>query len=628
MIQIMFYLVRKELAMKNISVTFKPLEKKIMVTPGTSIKKALEEADLSFEFPCGGKGKCRKCFVLVMEGVEPPTLMEQKHCEKNLLEEGYRLACVTKIYRDIIIDLIEEEGETNHKIIHRCSSREVEVDPHLFKKCVKIDKSVLKDYPSDYEFLITSLGERLGINLNSLRRLDQVLQETDDIISVLTDGKEILNLEEGDTRGNMLGVAVDIGTTTLAGYLMDLTSGQELEVVSALNPQSKYGCDIISRVTYVEEENGLGKLHKLIIEGINNIIEKAAKKAGVSTEDICFITITGNTFMHHLFLGVNPSPLAHYPNTPVIDRSLKFKGEELGLKINPGGIVCLIPVACGFIGADAIAVIMDTELDRTDKIKLVLDIGTNGEIMVGCREKVLAACSAAAGPAFEGPQISCGMRAVKGAIEGLKFRNSEMEISVIGEGKAKGICGSGLIDAVAGLIQQGIVDPGGRILSPEEIKDSKGDFKKRIKKYQKNNAFLLVDGDASYHGRPIYITQKDIRELQLAKAALYTGIHILLDSFKIKPGDLEGIYLAGTFGSYLNPESACAIGLLPFELIDKIYVVGNAAGSGAKMVLLSRKELKRAESISNIVEYVDLSSHSQFNTLLPQFLNFPDKDII
>lgn len=611
--------------MTNISVTFKPLGKRIMVNSGTSIKDAIEKAEISFEFPCGGKGKCKKCFVQILEGIEPPTLLEKTNIEEGLIEEGFRLACVTKIYKDSVIDVMEEECESDHKFFYRGSSREIELDPHLYKSCINIDKSKLKDYPSHYEFLISGLKERLEVNLTSLRRLEQVLQEADDKITLLTDGKEILNIEKGDTRGKMLGMAVDIGTTTLAGYLIDLVSGQELEVISMLNPQTKYGCDIISRVTHVEEENSLEKLHKMIIDGINNLIDKAVENSGVSSEDVCILSITGNTFMHHFFLGINPSGLAHYPNTPVIDKGLKFKGKELGLKINPGGIVFLIPVACGFIGADAISVIMDTELDRADKVKLVLDIGTNGEIILGSREKVLAACSAAAGPAFEGPQISCGMRAVKGAIEGVKFKDGDIELSVVGNVKPKGVCGSGLIDIVAGLLNKGIVNPRGRILSAEEIDNLTEDsLKQRIKKIKKTNSFLVVDKDSTSHGKPIYITQKDIRELQLAKAALYTGIHILLDNYKIKSEDLEGIYLAGTFGGYLNPESACTIGLLPPDLIDKINVVGNAAGSGAKLVLLSRKELNRAESISKKIEYVDLSSHSQFNSLLPRFLEFSD----
>lgn len=616
--------------MKRYQVTFQPSGRELFVPEGTTVKDALNSARLDLDFPCGGSGKCGKCRVQVLNnGAGLPAAAEKKHLEEKEMEQGFRLACMTPINADLVIALPYDKVP-EHKILLTTAERDVNIEPHLLKTYVEVPAPSIRDQRPDWERLRTSLAEKgprredLEISLALLRALPQTLRTAKYHVTAISDEHELLGLEQNDTTRNMLGIAFDIGTTTIVGYLIDLRSGMELSIVSALNPQTKYGADVITRITYASrEKGGLEKLHAAVVAALNRLIGEAADKAGARPEDIYAITIVGNTCMHHLFLGIDPTNLALAPYLPVTGNALTLSSQELGIEINEAGMIYVLPNIAGFVGADTVAVLLATEIDWSEGVKLVIDIGTNGEIALGSREKLLA-CSAAAGPAFEGAQISSGMRGAVGAIDHVRFGES-LEYSVIGSGKPQGICGSGLLDAVAGLLELGVIDKKGRILSPEQLENPQAArFKNNIMKHEGANAFLLVDESAATHSRPILITQRDVRELQLAKGAMATGIRVLIEKFGIEATAITEVLLAGAFGNYLNPHSACVIGLIPPELEAKVKMVGNAAGTGAKLALLSRSEYRRAAAIADFVEYVELSAYANFTTIFARSMVFPE----
>ena len=456
--------------------------------------------------------------------------------------------------------------------------------------------------------------QELTIQLSVLKGLSATLRGADFKVTALIQGQEVCGVEKHDTTSRLLGMAFDIGTTTIVGYLMDLHTGRELCHVSALNPQTKFGGDVISRTAYSNQKNGLEELHLTVIETLNRLIETAASRVEATPDDIYALSFAGNTCMHHLFLGLSPRHIALVPYVPVVSNALVLAPAAIDLVINPAGRAFVLPNVAGYVGGDTVAVVLATEMDRSDTMKLAIDIGTNGEMVLGTRHR-LVSCSTAAGPAFEGAQISSGMRGADGAIDHIRFGET-MELSVIGDVKPKGICGSGLIDLVAGLLELGIITKPGRILSADRVDNPKAaPFLDRLVTFENSPAFLLVDEQATAHGRPILLTQGDIRSLQAAKGAIAAGVRILCEKQGIALEEITEVILAGAFGNYMDPHNACVIGLIPKELDGRITMVGNAAGAGAKMALLSRDEFRRASDISKVVEYIELGAHKDFNTV-------------
>lgn len=613
--------------MKRFRVVFQPGNRDAYIPGGVTLKEAMDMAGIPFDFPCGGRGKCGKCRIKIVEGAAPPTAAEKEHLEVGEIEEGIRLACLTVVERDLIIELPYEKIP-EHKILMEAVGRGVKIDPHLIKSYIEVAPPSLDDQRSDWQRLRDALVKKderykdFGVSLGVLRNLPRTLRAAEYRVTAVADERQVLGVEAGDTGEKLLGIAFDIGTTTIVGYLLDLRTGEELGVVSALNPQTRFGADVITRITFAgQEEDGLAKLQSAVVGMLDTLVGEAAERAGVRREDIYAVTVVGNTCMHHLFLGIDPRHLALSPYVPVVSEPLSLAAGELRININPAGRIFVLPNIAGFVGADTVAVLLATEMEWSDKIKLAIDIGTNGEIVLGSRER-LVSCSAAAGPAFEGAQISSGMRGAAGAIDHVRF-GDDVEYSVIGGGKPKGICGSGLLDAVAGLIEIGIIDKRGRILASEQLAGTPAErFKGRIVLHEGTNAFLLAGESATEHGRPIMITQRDVRELQLAKGAIATGIRVLMDRLGIGVEDIAEVLLAGAFGNYMDPHSACVIGLIPSELEERVKPVGNAAGTGSKLALLSRGEFRRAAAIAGFVEYVELGSYPTFSTLFANSMSF------
>lgn len=608
-------------ALNKYKVLLLPEGREIDIMEGSTLMKAFKEAKIELGFPCGGNGKCGKCRLRVIEGTIQSSDTERRFLEEKEIEKGIHLACYTRVYSDASVEIFEEDP-SHHKILLSNQHRQLHVHPHIRKEYVQVEKPSLMDHRSDWKRLCDSVMEKrkeevkpIESNIYLLKKLPEAIRNAKYCLTAVTYEGELLDVEEGDTTHKMLGMAFDIGTTTVVGYLMDLNSGKELAIVSTLNPQTNYGADVITRTNYtMQQEDGVIILQSVILEAINNLIHEALEKVHADEEDLYVVTIVGNTCMHHLFLGLDPQYIGQSPYIPVTSELVVTKATDLDIHMNKAGKILVLPNIAGFVGADTVAVLLATEMDTSEDIKLMMDIGTNGEIVLG-RKGRLFACSAAAGPAFEGAQITSGMRGAVGAIDHVYF-GEDLFYSVIGEGKPRGICGSGLLDVVAGLLELGIIDTRGNFVSDEKVKNPKAEvFKKLVIEHEGNKAFLLVDEASTIHGRPILITQQDIRQLQLAKGAMATGVKILMEKYGISEDDIKEVLLAGAFGNYLNPHSACVVGLIPKELEGKITMVGNAAGTGSKIALLSREEYKRAANIASSVEYVELATYPNFTNI-------------
>lgn len=613
--------------MKYHKVVFQPGDVLVEVAEGSTLKEAMNDAGLEFDFLCGGRGTCGKCRVKISKGLTIPVTREQEMLQVKELDEGIRLACLTTVHNDLTVEL-PNQNKLQHNILIASDERAFQIEPQLHKVFIEVDKPSRETQSSDWRRLKESLVKQgykdseLESTVSILRQMPDVIRGANNRITAVMYESKVAGIEPQDTTKTMLGMAFDIGTTTIVGYLLDLYSGKELSVVSTLNPQTTFGADVISRLTFAShEENGLIKLQGVVVEAINKLIAEAVQKASVTRSQIYGISIAGNTCMHHIFLGINPQSIAVSPYVPALSESLVLDASELKISINQAGKVFMLPNIAGFVGADTVAVLLSTELDRSEDIKLVIDIGTNGEIALGSREKIVA-CSAAAGPAFEGAQISSGMRGAVGAIDHVYYRD-KLEYSVIGGGKPLGVCGSALLDTVAGLVELGIINKRGKFLAFEQLTNPAAQrFKENLIEYEGQGAFVLAEAGITGHGRPIMITQSDIRELQMAKGAMAAGVRVLMETYGIQVQDIKEVLLAGAFGNYLYPHSACVIGLIPLELESKIKMIGNAAGTGAKLALLSSSEFRRAKDIAEVVKFVELGSYPRFNSIFGQCTYF------
>ncbi|MFH1938969.1 MAG: ASKHA domain-containing protein, partial [bacterium] len=577
--------------------------------------------------PCGGKGICGKCKVLVVEGLTAASI-EKELLSEGEIEKGFRFACQTKVFKDSIIEIPLEirldfnnvfssklKGDTHH------IKKSFSIDSDLRKVFLDLEKPSLDDQRSDWERIKDGLSLKkienilnLKVPIEILKKIPDLLRKSDFKITITLQNNEIIDIESGNTAKNSYGIAFDIGTTTVAGYLVNLESGIELSAAAKTNPQVVYGDDVISRVGFAQQnKDGLLKLQKEIVNALNEIIKETTQRAKISSDNIYKMSIAGNTCMQHLLLGLNPSYIASSPYIPVIKEDLSVKSKDIPkLILIPNTNIYMLPNISAYVGADIAAGILATCMWKKEKNILFLDLGTNGEIVLSARGK-LWACSTAAGPAFEGARISSGMRAAEGAIDKVKMDHKSFAYSVIKEDKVKGICGSGLIDLIAEMLRLGLINKSGRLTDREGCNAELGEeIRKRIIKGQKGNKFLLVEGKETENGDPVFLTQKDIREVQLAKAAIFSGIKILLKEVNILPEDIQEILLAGAFGNFIDKESARRIGLIPYLSLKKIKSVGNTAGRGAEIALLSEKMKEVCRDTAREVQYIELSSRSDF----------------
>lgn len=594
---------------KSIKVTFEPEGLTVYVMPGTTVFEAAGEAGIVIDSPCGGKGTCGKCHIVVVEGQAEPTPGEKKKLGKSDIQKGVRLACHTKIFNSMKVHVPQSSRFSAQKILVSGIESEREVKPSIWKTYVELIPATLKNQTADLELLKKKVGN-FNVDIYLVRRIPKLLRESDFKVTCVFSNGELISVEKGDTTKQTYGVAFDIGTTTLVGTLLDLSTGSDLAVTSRMNPQVAYGADVISRINYViNNERGLDELHSRVTETMNEMIGELVQNLCIKRENIYKITVAGNSTMQHLFLNITPQSLGYIPFVPAMREGLEIKAKRLGIEINSDGMVFVFPNIAGFVGGDTVAVILAAQMHKDKRIRLAIDIGTNGEIVIG-NESRLVSASTAAGPAFEGARISQGMRASSGAIEKVVI-DEDVHINVLGNAAPRGICGTGLIDAVAQMLERGMIDETGRILSRASLegKISPGNLNRLIERGESND-FMLAQGGGE--NKPVFITQRDVRELQLAKGAMYAGIKILEKELGIKDEDIEEVLLAGAFGNFIRRENAKAIGLIPDLPLEKIKFIGNAASSGAKLVLLSENMRKKVEEISQNTEYIELSNSLDF----------------
>lgn len=436
----------------------------------------------------------------------------------------------------------------------------------------------------------------------------------------------IPDMPESGGSGQRYGIAFDIGTTTVVGMLWDLCENRLIDTIAKTNPQGRYGADVISRITYSSQsEENRNQLQVLIVECFNEMLDAFSIQYQIDQALFRKATVVGNTTMSHLFLGYNPASLAVAPFEPAFIGPVSRTAEQMGLHMEPNAEIAVIPNIAGHVGSDIVGVMLASGLKHRPGITLAIDIGTNGEILVGGKGSMLT-CSTAAGPAFEGARIYHGMRAADGAIERVEIKDGELNIKVIGNKPPVGICGSGLIDAIAQMLDAGIISFKGNLLSREDaaVKDLPGALADRLRKGENGNEFVLARRDRD---DDIVINQKDIREVQLAKGAILAGALILLQDIGAGPSDLDEILLAGAFGSYIDKRNALRIGLLPNAGLEKVSYIGNAAGVGACMTLLSKEAKSQAEQQSREVEHVELALHPNFEKEYLQGMYFPKESI-
>jgi uncharacterized 2Fe-2S/4Fe-4S cluster protein (DUF4445 family) len=590
----------------EIKVVFEPSGRSVFVLPDTPLLEAAGRAGIILQTPCGGQGTCGKCKVKIATESEPS------------------LACQRRIDKPLVVDIPQESMfETHQQILVTDSGETGDLNPVVRKVMLKLDPPTQADSRSDMARIYDALGDAISVSPELISKVPSFMRQNDWQGTAVLVENRLIALEVGDTVQAAYGVAFDLGTTTVVGTLFDLSSGQEVGVASCMNGQIAYGDDVISRIHKIRETpEAITQLQEAILGTINEILDTLCAESGVSSENIYEVVIAGNSTMQQIFAGLDPSALGEVPFVQVFDKALTLSAGRLGLHINAGGEVYLFPQVGGFVGGDTVAGMVAARLDRQDKPVLLVDIGTNGEIVLAVGDKMFAA-STAAGPAFEGARITQGMRATTGAIEKVVIRD-DVELNVIGNAKPIGLCGTALIDAVAELLTVGIIDETGRILDTDEVPDGISDaLKQRLVPAEHDVNFMLASAEEAGGDEPVYLWQKDVRELQLASGAIRAGINILMRRADLDAKDLGSVLLAGAFGNFIRRNHARRIGLLPPLPTEHIRFIGNAASLGAKLLLLSEDERLYATDLRHKVKHVDLSLDPEFQMEFGMAMMFP-----
>src|SRR5437899_407800 len=604
---------------RKLEVTYVPFDRTTRVPPGTTLFSAAHWIGLPIDSTCGGRGTCGKCKVQVVKGLADAETADHRQLRPQEIADGWRLSCQARIYEDMVCEVPQLLRVP--KAATMGLGRLDILDPNVRKVYLELSQPSLEDQRSDVARLkdaLTDEGHDMVAGVAVLRTLPPVFREAGFRVTAVLAGEHLVAVEPGDTTSECYGVAFDVGTTTLVGTLMNLRTGMAASVLSTLNGQAPFGADVISRISHgMNGPGAIQELQEAVVTTMNTILDELYRESGVLPAQTYEAVVVGNVTMLHLLLGIDPTPLSMSPFTPAFMDQLSVEARELGLRIHPHGYVQTLPALGAYVGADIVAGVLATGIVREDKLRVFVDVGTNGEIVLGTAQRALAT-AAPAGPAFEGSQIKCGMRATVGAIEGVQL-GDRVELQIIGgDVPAEGICGSGLVDAVAQLLLAGLMDHSGRLKLPGDVPDHP--LADRLIDIDGMRAFLLADG--------VFLTQRDIRELQFAKGSIATGIKVLMDILRVTAGDLDEVLLGGSFGSYLNPESAKVIGLVPPVDVDRIIAVGNSAGEGAKIALLSYRERQVAFELPSRIEYVELSGRTDFNDSFISVLGFPQLETV
>jgi len=609
---------------ESVRVVFQPEGKTAFVLPGSVVLEAAARAGIVVETPCGGRGTCGKCRVVVRDGCSEPTEAERQLLSADELAAGQRLACQTRLLADTVVVVPESSRFGEQRILTEGEGGPRELAPAVRKRVLRPEAAALERPVADSDRVRAALADvdDLRLELAAARQLPLALGAGDGTVTAVVHDRDIIAFEPGDTAARLHGVAFDVGTTTVVASLLDLRTGHEVAVASRTNPQVAFGDDVVSRISHATE-GGLAELQQAVVGCLNALLREIEERSGIPRDQIYEATVVGNTTMSHLLLGLEPEQLARIPFAPVVREGLTMPAAELGLEVHERGRLHVLPNIAGFVGSDTVGVILATGLLGRGEPTLAVDIGTNGE-MVMALDGRLVACSTAAGPAFEGARIRHGMRAAPGAIEQVRL-GEDVAISVVGNARPRGICGSALIDTVAELLRAGILDPSGRLLAPDELPAELPDgLRRRVVPGEGGYDFVVVGAEESATGEPIALTQRDIRQVQLAKGAIRAGIEILKKRLGLADSDLAAILLAGGFGNFIRRSNAVRIGLLPPVEHERIRFVGNAALAGAKMALASVEDRRLAEEVSRRVEYLELGSLGEFAAEFAEAMLFPE----
>ncbi|MBI2116040.1 MAG: DUF4445 domain-containing protein [candidate division NC10 bacterium] len=613
-----------------VTIRFAPDGQQVLVPAGTTLLRAAQQVGRDIVATCGARGRCRSCRVKVVSGTAPPAgLADRIQLGEDEVRERYRLACQTAVADDLTVLIAPALEETAFQILAGAGDLRratgCALDTGVRKIFVRPQPPSQEDHQSsDLEELLREVVQPVTeVPLQVLRTVPSLLRSASDGLTVTLFDQGLLALEPGDTRARAFGVAFDIGTTTVVGYLVDLSGGEVVGTASSLNPQSAFGGDLMSRIAFAQESpSNARQLHARILQLLNGQIEEICAKAGVSRDQVYKVVAVGNTAMHHLFLGIDPTHVGQAPYAPSVRRSLRVTARELGLRVHPNAPVFLLPLVAGFVGADTVGMVLSTRIYESRGTRIAVDIGTNGEVVIGSRQG-LTACSAPAGPALEGAQIQCGMRGAHGAIDRV-WMDRDVAYHVIGDGPPLGVCGSGLLDAIAGMLDAGVLDASGR-LHPEPPGRVTDGLRRRVTALPGGMpAFVLAWGAETAAGKDILLTQADIRQVQLAKGAIKSGIAMLQRLREAPDGRIEELMLAGGFGNYLNIRSAIRIGLIPSLPQDRVSYVGNAAALGAQMALVSETERRRADDLAHQIRHISLADHPDFQDVFLEAVTFPE----
>ena len=633
--------------MEEFTIKFLQEKKSIVVDRGTDLLTASIKAGIHLYNSCGGEGVCGRCKIIIKKGkyvTEHSGRVSEKERKK-----GYVLACRTTPESDMEIlvpeesrlgdiEVLTEEARTRRLVglytpAERIEEEHYKTELKVFKHgplstklFLKLPPPSIDDNCGDVDRLFREIRNGrnipvMQIGLANIKKLPRLLRESNWEVTVTLGNRnnttEVVLIEPGNRSGKNLGIALDIGTTTIVAYLVDLKLQKVLGAKASYNPQVDFGEDVISRIIYAGEEGGIERLHHAVIDTINILIYSLAKEQDLTLDDITAVMCAGNTTMTHLLLKIDPAYIRKEPYIPAANFIPVVRAIEAGIKAHPRGLLSCLPSVGSYVGGDIVGGILASGMNNSDELSLFIDLGTNGEVVIGNKEYFIA-CSTSAGPCFEGGGLTSGVRAMKGAIQGVSIKNNKLDIKTIQNSRPKGICGSGAIDAISAFLEHKIIERSGKIKNNKICKVQEADGVKRI---------VLVDKKNSGIGKDIAIDENDIKNVIHSKGAIYTGIEVLLKESGYKKSDLKHVFIAGGLGTALNIRSAINIGLLPDLAEEKFEFLGNTSIAGARMCILSSEAMEDARLITDKMAYLDLSTNPSFMTSYTAALFLPHTDI-
>jgi len=607
----------------RVDLVFEPGTRRVRVPAGVSVFDAASWNGIAIDSTCGGHGTCKKCKVRMLEGAVPPSPLDSRAFSPDEVRGGWRLACRALAGADATVEV--PPLVTRPKAATVGVGRQVILRPAVQKRYLELAEPTLADQATDLERVLAAMDDlELRVDLPVLRDLGRVLRAADYQVTAVVVDDVLIAVEPGDTSARRFGIAYDLGTTTVVATLLDLSTGTPVAVDSVLNAQQPFGADVISRISATMlNRDALGRLTGLAQQTLADLAATVCDRGGVDPGEVYEVAVAGNATMTHLALGIDPEPLGVAPFIMSTRLYPEVLAADLGIGVHPRARAVVFPAFGAYVGGDITAGLLASGMDRDSRTRLFIDIGTNCEIVLG-NDDWLLATAAPAGPAFEGAAIRCGMRAADGAIEVVTMTPDALELKVIGDAEPAGLCGSGLVDAVTGLVRVGLLDSSGRLIAEDEAALRAPGLAARLTRVGDERVFVLrwlgEAGDATHS---VYLSQRDIRELQFAKAAIATGWQILLEEAGLAASDIQQVLLAGSFGSYLSPANAIRLGLVPKLAVLRVVSAGNVAGEGAKMALLSLRERAAGLALLEEVRYVELSDRADFNDRFVGQLAFP-----